>query len=222
MCGRVKLADDVTELRQELAIKWDKLGDYRPRYNVAPTTPVPVVTSARAERTLEWMRWGLIPAWAKDAKISYSTFNARADSVATKPSFRGAWKAHRRCLVATAGFYEWRKSDKQPFCVALGNKGPMLMAGLWEEWKPPEGEKVRSCTIITTEANPLMAAIHDRMPVIIGPEDWAAWLGEQPIADPAALLRPFPAERLTLWPVDKRIGNVQNQGRELAEPIRAA
>lgn len=222
MCGRVKLPDDVSELRQELAIRWDKLGEYRPRYNVAPTALVPVVTSAKGARTLEWMRWGLIPSWAKDAKIASRTFNARADGVAVKPSFRGAWRAGRRCLIATGGFYEWRKSDKQPFCVAMGNKGPMMMAGLWEEWRPPEGERVRSSTIITTEANPVLAAIHDRMPVIIGPEDWALWLGEAPCADPAALMKPFPAERLALWPVAKRVGNVANEGPELAEPIGAA
>src|ERR1017187_9800898 len=101
MCGRVRLPDDVTELRQELRIKWDRLGDYKPRYNVAPTTQIPVVTSAQGERTLEWMRWGLIPAWAKDEKNLYSTFNARADTVATKPAFHGAWKTGRRCLVVS-------------------------------------------------------------------------------------------------------------------------
>src|ERR1017187_10449903 len=129
MCGRVKLPDDVTEFRQELRIKWDKLGDYQPRYNVAPTTQIPVVTSANGERTLESMRWGLIPSWAKDDTNLYSTFNARADTIATKLAFRGAWKARRRCLVVTGGFYEWRKTDKQPFRVSLGKRQLMLMAG---------------------------------------------------------------------------------------------
>lgn len=183
---------------------------------------VPVVTSANGERSIEWMRWGLIPSWAKEDKISYSTFNARADGVATKPAFRGAWKAGRRCLIVTDGFYEWRKGDKQPFCIALGNKEPMMMAGLWETWRPKEGDPIKSCTIITTEPNSLIAPLHDRMPVILGLEDWAPWLGEEPIADPASLLKPFPAERLTMWPVDKRIGNVKNQGRELAEPVPLA
>lgn len=173
MCGRAKLPEDVSLTKEILGIDWDELGAYRPRYNVAPTTPVPVVTSSGGKRTLQWMRWGLIPAWAKDEGFGSRTFNARAESVATKPSFRGAWKAGRRCLVVTDGFYEWRKSDKQPFCVTLGNRQPMMLAGLWEEWKPRSGEPIRSCTVITTEANALLAEIHDRMPVIVGSEDWA-------------------------------------------------
>lgn len=221
MCGRVKLPEDVSLTKGILKIRWDLFLDYKPRYNVAPTTIVPVVTSANGERTLEPMRWGLIPSWSRDEKNLYSTFNARADSVATKPAFRGAWKAGRRCLVVTDGFYEWRKKDKQPFCIALGNKQPMLMAGLWEEWKPKGGETIRSCTIITTEANAVIAEMHDRMPVIIGAEDWAAWLGEDPLSDPAALLKPFPAARMTMWPVDKRVGNVKNQSADLAEPSKA-
>lgn len=222
MCGRVKLPEDVSLTKEILRIKWDRLSEYVPRYNVAPTTMVPVVTSANGERTLERMRWGLIPAWARDEKNLYSTFNARADTVETKPAFRDAWKAGRRCLVVTDGFYEWRKTDKQPFCIALGNKQPMMMAGLWERWKPREGEPVRSCTIITTNANALLADIHDRMPVIIGQEDWAAWLGEDPHSDPAALLKPFPPERMIMWPVSKRVGNVKNEDAALVEPLRVA
>jgi len=220
MCGRVKLPNEVSETKEILKIQWDLFKDYEPRYNGAPTTAVPVVTSANGERTLRPMRWGLIPSWAKDAKTIHATFNARSETVATKPVFRGAWKAGRRCLVVTDGFYEWRKSDKQPFCIALGNKQPMFMAGLWEEWKPKDAEAVLSCTIITTDANALMGEIHDRMPVVIGPEDWAAWLGEEAIADLATLLKPFPAERMTMWPVDKRVGNVKNEGAELAEQIK--
>lgn len=218
MCGRAKLPDDMSELKQDLAIRWDKLGDYRPRYNVAPTTPVPVITSAGGERTLDWMRWGLIPSWAKDEKIGYATFNARADTVATKPAFRGAWRAKRRCLVVTGGFYEWRKSDKQPFMIVLGNRQPMLLAGLWDQWHPKDGTLVKSCTIITTDANSLIAPLHNRMPVIIGAENVAGWLAEEPITNPSALLTPFPPERLAMWPVDRRVGNVKNEGPQLAEP----
>ena len=224
MCGRFKLTipfRDIVALYN--LTRWPSSSDEdRPRYNIAPTTQVPVITSANGERALELMRWGLVPPWAKDLKISYSTFNARADTIATKPAFRGAWKAGRRCLIVTDGFYEWRKSDKQPFCIALGNKQAMMMAGLYETWKPKDGDPVRSCTIITTEPNSLVAPLHDRMPVILGEEDWPAWLGEEPIADLAALLRPFPAERMTLWSVGKAVGNVKNQGPELAEPIQLA
>src|SRR5882757_8732594 len=119
MCGRAKLPEDVSELKLDLRIDWDKLGDYRPQWNAAPTTNLPVVISVQGERTLEMMRWGLIPSWAKDIKIGYSTFNARAEGIDTRPAFRGAWKAGRRCLVLADGYYEWRQVDKQPFAVAL-------------------------------------------------------------------------------------------------------
>jgi putative SOS response-associated peptidase YedK len=152
-------------------------------------------------------------------KSSFSTFNARADTVATKPVYRNAWQRGHRCLVIADGFYEWLKPDKQPFFVSLGNKQPMTFAGLWEQWKPKVGDPVRSCTIITTDANDLVRDIHDRMPVIIGPEDWAKWLGEETLSDPAALLRPFPPERMIMWPVDRRVGNVKNQDTGLAEQL---
>jgi putative SOS response-associated peptidase YedK len=152
-------------------------------------------------------------------KLGFASFNARAETVETRPGFRDAWKRGQRCLVIADGFYEWRKPDKQPFFVSLGNKQPMTFAGLWDQWKPKDGEPVRSCTIITTEANDMMAPIHDRMPVILGAEDWAAWLGEEPLEHPITLLRPFPPERMTMWPVSKAVGNVTNQGAELAEPV---
>ncbi len=196
----------------------DLLLDYVPRYNIPPTAPVPVVTSSDGERRLSLMRWGLIAAWAKDAKLDYATFNARADSVAIKPAFRSAWKAGRRCLVIADGWFEWRKSDKQPYFIMLGNRQPMTFAGLWQEWQPPVGQPLRSCTIITTEAYELVGEVHDRMPVIIGTENWAAWLGEEP-CDPAALLKPFPPERMTLWPVSKRVGSVKNNDPALTDRV---
>lgn len=119
-----------------------------------------VITSVDGKRMLGWMKWGLISSWAKDEKISYSTFNARADTVDQKPPFRSAWRAGRRRLVVTGGFYEWRKSDKQPFCITLGNKQPMVIAGLKETWKPLQGDPVRSCTIITIEPNSVTARPH--------------------------------------------------------------
>jgi putative SOS response-associated peptidase YedK len=221
MTGRVKLPEDVTALKQALRIQRDNLTDYAPRWNVMPASLVPVVSNRAGARSLEWMRWGLLPSWATDERNLHATFNARADSVAAQPVFRDAWKAGRRCLVVTGGYYEWRKTDKQPFCVALADAQPMLMAGLWEEGKPSKtGEPLRSCTIITIAANERFTELHERMPVILAPEDWAAWLGEEPGSDPAALLKAFPAEQLKLWPVDKRLSNVKNEGRELAEPVK--
>lgn len=205
-----------------MKIAIDRTHAYNPRYNAAPTTPVPIVTSDNHERTLEMMRWGLVPSWARDMKSGYATFNARADGVAVKPAFRSAWKAGRRCLILADGFYEWRKTDKQPFFITLGNRQPMTMAGLWETWGPAGVEPVRSCTVITTDANALIRDIHDRMPVIIGPEDWAAWLGEEPPSDPAILLKPFSPERMILWPVDRRVGNVNNDDPSLTDRVDGA
>ena len=136
MCGRAKLPDDVSEIKLDLKIDFDEIGDYRPRWNAAPTSKLPVVVSRNGERTLTLMRWGLIPSWAKDLKIGYSTFNARAEGLDTRPAFRGAWQAGRRCLVIADGYYEWRDADKQPFAVALGNRGPMTFAGLWDHGAP--------------------------------------------------------------------------------------
>jgi putative SOS response-associated peptidase YedK len=221
MCGRAKLPTDVSELKLDLKIDWDKLGDYRPRWNATPTSELPVVTSVDGERTLTAMRWGLIPFWAKDTKIARSTFNARAETIATTPAFREAWKAGRRCLVVADGYYEWRKADKRPFAVALGNRGLMTFAGLWESWRAPDGNTIKSFTIITTRPNALVATIHDRMPVILPSDCWPAWLGEVRATgdELKAMLTPYPSERMMLWPVDKRIGNVRNDSPDLFEPL---
>ncbi|MBL8894104.1 MAG: SOS response-associated peptidase [Rhizobiales bacterium] len=221
MCGRVRLASDHSEIKIDLGLAEILRDHYEKRWNVPPTSMIPAIVSTNGLRLLEPMRWGLIPAWAKDNKMAFSTFNARADGVDTKPAFRGAWKAGRRCLVVIDGFYEWRKNDKQPYFVSLGNRAPMLLAGLWEDWRAPTGEKVRSCTIITTDANSLLGQVHDRMPVIIAPDDWPAWLGEKPASNDElkALLRPYPPERLVLWPVDRKVGNVRNESADLAEAI---
>lgn len=224
MCGRARLPTDVSELKQDLQIEWDKLGDYRPRWNAAPASDLPVVTSAQGSRTLEIMRWGLIPSWARDTKIGRSTFNARAEGVDTTPAFRGAWKAARRCLVVADGYYEWRKTDKQPFAMALGNRGVMTFAGLWDIWRAPDGGTVKSFAVITTRANDLAATIHDRMPVILASDCWAAWLGETGATqnELKAMLKPYPSECMALWPVDRRVGNVRYDSPDLFEPIRDA
>jgi putative SOS response-associated peptidase YedK len=224
MCGRAKLPEDVSELKLDLRIDWDKIRDYQPQWNAAPTTNLPVVIAVQGERTLEMMRWGLIPSWAKDIKIGYSTFNARAEGIDTRPAFRGAWKAGRRCLVLADGYYEWRQVDKQPFAVALANRGPMTFAGLWDSWRPPDGGTIKSFAIITTRANEFLADVHDRMPVLLTPESWAAWLGEIDVTtdDLKALFVPFPSARMAKWPVDKRVGNVRNNCPDLFEPLADA
>jgi putative SOS response-associated peptidase YedK len=172
------------------------------------------------------MRWGLLPHWAKDEKISYSTFNARSEEFTTKPAFRDAWERGQRCLVVTDGFYEWKKLDpkgkeKQPYAIAMADAAPMVMAGLWARWNSPSGEEVQSCTILTCGTNNVMGELHNRMPVIVAESDWPKWLGEEPATEEEllAMLKPCPDEALRIWPVDKRVGNVKNKGPQLATPV---
>jgi putative SOS response-associated peptidase YedK len=221
MCGRAKLPDDVSEIKLDLKIDFDEIGEYQPRWNAAPTSKLPVVVSAAGSRILTLMRWGLIPSWAKDLKIGYSTFNARAESLTTRAAFRGAWRARRRCLVLADGYYEWRDADKQPFAVTLANRGPMTLAGIWDDWRSPAGERIKSFAIITTAANALLAPLHDRMPVVIAPDRWADWLGENALADSAVktLLQPYRDNAMAFWAVDRRVGNVRNEGPDLFAPI---
>ena len=227
MCGRARLPTDYSEIKIQL--RFDLAApapNLRPSWNIAPTQQM--LTAIHPEpqggRVPALMRWGLIPTWAKDEKMSYSTFNARADGIESKPAFRGAWRAGRRCLVVTDGFYEWRKSDKQPFAIGRVAGKLTVMAGLWEEWTSPAKERIRSCTVITTEPNESLIPIHNRMPVILAEADWPAWLGETPAgaADLKALLRPYPSEDLTMWPIDKAVGNVRNDGPELIKPVALA
>jgi putative SOS response-associated peptidase YedK len=172
---------------------------FEPRYNVAPTQTVPIVKTKDAGWESALVRWGLIPAWARDAKIGYRLINARADTVATKPSFRSAFK-RRRCLVPADGFYEWQKAGKgkQPFYIHRKDEEPFAFAGLWEAWENPEdGKEIQSCSLVTTEANALMAPIHDRMPVILDSATCDRWLdADEPANDLLRLLKPFPREEL--------------------------
>jgi putative SOS response-associated peptidase YedK len=217
MCGRAKLADDVSELKLDLKIDWDEITAYQPTWNAAPTSKLPVVVMRGGQRTLTLMRWGLVPSWAKNPKIGHSTFNARAEGIDTRPAFRAAWKAGRRCLVIADAYYEWRDEDRQPFAVALSNRGPMTLAGLWDCWTAPNGEAITSFTIVTTTANALLQPLHGRMPVLVAPEHWADWLGETTASDAElkALLKPYPGAGMTFWPVDRRVGNVRNDSPDL-------
>ena len=170
------------------------------------------------------LRWGLIPFWSKDADIGYRTINAKAESIDTKPAFRDAFR-QRRCLVPTDGFYEWKKlgSTKQPYLLTMADGNLFAFAGLWDGWRDLAGrEVVRTFTIITTEPNELAAPIHNRMPAIIGPADYAPWPGEEPVEkdELLALLNPFSAERMRAYPVDRRVGNPKNEDAGLIAPLR--
>jgi putative SOS response-associated peptidase YedK len=191
-------------------------------YNVAPQTFQPVVRLNRDTgiREIALMRWGLIPYWSKDAKIAYSTINAKAETVATAPAFREAFK-RRRCLVPVDAFYEWQKLDakhKQPFAIALASGEPYGFAAVWDRWKDSQ-EWLETFSIITTDPNQIVAPLHNRMPVIIERKDYARWLGGgNAVQLPLDLLRPFPAQRMIAWKVDKAVGNVRNDTPQLLAP----
>jgi putative SOS response-associated peptidase YedK len=228
MCGRARLSSDVSEIKLIFSIPPGRLTPNIPaNWNAAPTEDLPVVRyDAKAhERSLDVMRWGLVPFWAKDIKVGFSNINAKAETVDTRPAYREAF-ARRRCLVPFDSFYEWKKlgRERQPYAVALADRRLMAMAGLWENWRSPAGEIVRSFAIVTTAANPLLAPLHDRMPVILDADAWPIWLGEA-AADTErlkALLAPYPAEQMIVWPVDKRVGNVKNKDPGLIEPVALA
>jgi putative SOS response-associated peptidase YedK len=221
MCGRVRLSSDVSEIKLVFSVPPEAPApNFAASWNVAPTDPVPIVRShPQRGRSLDLMRWGLVPFWAKDLKIGVSTINARCESVATAPAFREAYR-RRRCLVPVDNFYEWQKlgKERQPYAVALADRRLMALAGLWENWRSPAGEWIRSFTIVTCPANPLVAALHDRMPVILDPADWPLWLGETE-GDFAALLRPYPEAGMVMWRVDRRVGNVRNNDPSLIEAV---
>jgi putative SOS response-associated peptidase YedK len=229
MCGRAKLEGDLNEIKIAFGIPPEyPTPNYAPSWNVAPTDSLPIVRydPKAGHRTLDLLRWGLVPYWAKDIKIGFSTINAMAETVDTKSAFREAFK-RRRCLVPIEAFYEWQTigpKEKQPYAIALADRGLMALAGLWETWKSPASETVRSFTIVTTTPNELCAPIHNRMPVILPPETWPAWLGETAVGPETLqlMLAPYPADRMTCWPVDKRVGNVKNNDPSLMEPFKLA
>jgi putative SOS response-associated peptidase YedK len=209
MCGRFFRRSP----REELAAAFGaELGSAsaEPAYNIAPSQQVLAVrfNPQTGTRTLDDLQWGLIPFFAKDTKIAWKTINARAETVDTMPSYRAAFQK-RRCLIVADGFFEWKelgdgkRKRKQPYAIALDHREPFALAGLWEGWKDPAtGEWLRTCSIVTTDANAQMQTLHDRMPVILHPEDYGAWLGEEsaPPAELKALLRPWDGQ-LVIWPV---------------------
>ena len=221
VCGRYTLAESPRKLAKRLDVpETPDLPFDGQRYNIAPTQQVPIVRQKDNAREMVLAKWGLIPSWAKDMKIGNQLINARADTVATKPSFRSAFKS-RRCLIPADGFYEWQKTEdgKQPFHIRMKDKEPFAFAGLWEWWRPEEGEPVQSCAIITTDANELMAPIHNRMPVILAPEDYGTWLNPAPTTELLLpLLKPFSGNQMEACPVSKLVNNPRNQGQELIEP----
>jgi putative SOS response-associated peptidase YedK len=227
MCGRVRLSSDVSEIKIAFGIASERpMPNFAPTWNGAPTDQLPIVRlDAKAgERSLDLSRWGLVPFWAKDIKVGFANINAKAEGIETRPAFREAFQ-RRRCIVPVDNFYEWQKTatGKQPYAIGLADHGVMALAGLWENWRSPSGEWVRSFAIVTCPPNALCAELHNRMPVILAPDAWPVWLGEEP-ADPPelkALLASYPAEKMVAWRVSSRVGNVKNNDPSLIEPIAA-
>ena len=223
MCGRFTLTDP----DQDLAVQFNlpDIPALEPRYNIAPTQQVAAVRVAAegAVRELALLRWGLVPFWAKDPDIGARLINARAETVAEKPAFRDAFK-RRRCLVVADGFYEWQKQEgrKQPFYIRLREGRPFAFAGLWERWRGPDESIVESCTLLTTGPNELMEPLHNRMPVILRPQDYTLWLdpGVQRADLLQPLLVPYPAEEMHAYPVSRRVNSPDNDDPQCIEPLR--
>ena len=220
MCGRYRLARK-KEILAEVFDAGDDV-DWSPRYNIAPSQSVPVVRqdATRPVRSFSLIRWGLIPFWAKDAKAGYKMINARAETIADKPAFREPFQS-RRCLIPADGFYEWAQysKGKSPFCFTLVNDSVFAFAGIWDRWINPERELVETCSIITTSANALVSAIHDRMPVILERENYDIWLDPgfrkvEPLLD---LLMPYRTDSMRQQRVSTRVNSVQNDDPACAE-----
>ena len=198
--------------------------DWIPRYNVAPTQPIPVIRQHPKEpiRQLSLMRWGLIPSWAKDPSAAASMINARSETASTKPAFRDALKS-RRCLIPADGFYEWSRMGKakQPYCFEVGEGELFAFAGIWDRWKDPTGHWVKSCSILTTIPNAVTSAVHDRMPAILDPDSYDLWLdpGTGDVAVATDLLKPYDARLMRCYPVSPRINSVVNDDAECCAPV---
>lgn len=228
MCGRYGRRADKQRIAEWMQTHNTNVFDdsyFGPSYNVAPQSLQPVVRldSETGRRELTIMRWGLVPFWAKDAKIGYSTINAKSETVTSSPAFREAMK-RRRCLVPAEWFYEWQKIDaktKQPYAIGLRDGSLFAFAGLWETWKDKTNDQVlETYTVLTTDPNELVEPIHDRMPVILAPRDYERWLEPgEPTHLPIDLLRPYPAEEMKAWKVGSAVGNVRNNAPELIAPI---
>jgi len=224
MCGRFSLNTPAEVIADRFGLlskpKWMQ------RYNIAPTQPVPTVRVLTGEhnRTFGLMRWGLILPWAEDDKTGSQLISARAETASQKPAFRSAFRQHR-CLVLADGFYEWKKLEhggKQPYYIRRTDCEPFAFAGLWERWEGPDMEFIESCSILTTQANELVAQLHNRMPVILQPKDYDLWLDQEVQAAELVqpLLKPSPAGELIAFPVHSVVNSPANDGPSCIEPLR--
>ncbi|NYE06795.1 putative SOS response-associated peptidase YedK [Bacillus niacini] len=224
MCGRFTLTATVDQLIDRFDIEFFlQEEEYNPSYNVAPSQSVLAVINDGARNKMGFLRWGLIPPWAKDMSIGYKMINARAETLTDKPSFRNAYKK-KRCLILADSFYEWKRLDsknKIPMRIKLKSNELFSMAGLWENWKSPEGKSIYSCSVITTSPNELVQDIHDRMPVILNPEDEKYWL-DPSITDTTKLnplLKPLDHTLMEAYEVSPLVNSPKNNSIELIQKI---
>lgn len=222
MCGRFTTTVDLEEIKRYFKIGTVE-GEYNLLYNAAPGQDIPVVLGPA--RTLAFFRWGLIPFWAQDKSIGNKLINARSETLAEKPSFRQAF-LKRRCFIPADGFYEWKKEgkNKTPYRVIMADKSPFAMAGLWETWFPEPERAIHSCTIITLHANSLLSPLHDRMPAILEPGEISLWM-DPDLTDPKilkGLLKPFPSQHMTLYPVSSLVNSPSNNSPQVIEPLWAS
>jgi len=218
MCGRYALTSPPTVIAERFGLAW--VPDVPPHYNTAPSQLIPVVRETGKGRELALLKWGLIPSWARDVSIGMKLINARAETLADKPAFRSAYR-RRHCLVPADAFYEWKPvaGRKQPYCIRMRDQALFGMAGLWEHWVAPDGQVVESCTIVTVDANALVAELHDRMPLILAPGDYGAWLNAE--TREAALPRAVPAEEMVAYPVSPLVSNARNDLPACLTPVDA-
>jgi putative SOS response-associated peptidase YedK len=227
MCGRYSLITQREDLARALEITEDLLpADLAPHWNIAPTQPVAALRRGEALEVAT-LRWGLIPWWAEDPSVGARAINARRETLATKPSFRGPFR-QRRCAILADGFYEWRELEpgkgKVPHYIRLASGEPFTFAGLWDQWRSPEGEVVESCTIVTSPPNELVARVHDRMPVILTREARESWLdrGRRDEKDLMRLLQPYDADAMEMFPVSRHVNSPANDDAACLEPAEAA
>ena len=223
MCGRFVQSQAAERYAEFLGVHEIRIDPLPPSYNVAPTDNVYAVAEHEGARLLGSFRWGLLPFWAKDKKVAARNINARSETAAGKPTFKESI-AKRRCLIPADGFYEWQVKEKGKLPHYIFNKdgSPLFFAGLWSSWKDPEsGERLKTCTILTGQPNDLVAPIHDRMPVALGEDQWAAWL-DRDLVDPAAaatLLGTYPSDRMAFHPVSTLVNKVANNTPDLIEEL---
>lgn len=217
MCGRFALKAPASELASRF--KLDETVDVVPRYNIAPGTDIPVIRrSPEGKRVMQLLRWGLVPHWAKDPSIGAKLSNARGETVADKPSYRDAFR-RRRCLVPADGFYEWKADgqQKQAYYFSMESGEPFALGGVWETWRASDGNILRTCCLITTEPNEIMTPVHDRMPVIISPENYEQWLTGEPAAA-QVLIKTYPDQGMQAWAVSRRVNRSGEEGADLVLP----